>query len=328
MKREEGGEKSVDLRVRIGDLTFSNPCLVASGTYGWGRGFSSVLNKVGGFVTKGVTLSPREGNPPPRIWEARGGIVNSIGLENPGAIHFVNEILPALAKLKTKIIVNLAGFSCEEFETLIKILDQDEVCGFELNLSCPNVKEGGISFSQSPKTCQKVVRISRRTTKKLIIPKLSGALCDLLELARICEREGSSAITLINSLPALVISTETFKPCLGGGSGGFSGPALKPFALYCLRRVREVVNIPLIGCGGIHNYIDALEFILAGASLFQVGSANLINPFTPIEVIEGMKGFLKAKGFWEVKGLINKLEVGNEPEVNLSLRFRDTKPGE
>ncbi|MEO0098141.1 MAG: dihydroorotate dehydrogenase [candidate division WOR-3 bacterium] len=301
--------KKPDLRVRIGNYEFSNPCLVASGTYGWGENFPSVISKVGGFITKGLTLSPREGNPPPRIWEVKGGIVNSIGLENPGAIYFVNNILPNLKKLPTKIIANLAGSSVEEFETLVKILDLPEIYGFELNLSCPNVKEGGIFFSLSPKSAQRVIRATRRLTKKLLIAKLSPCLTDLLALAHLCAEEGVDALTLINSLPALVISSETFKPCLGGKTGGLSGPFLKPFVLFCIQKVKEVVSIPIIGCGGITNYSDALEYLITGASLFQVGSQNLLNPFTPLEIIEGIKRYLKEKEIWAVEDLINKLEV-------------------
>lgn len=299
----------LNLSIRIGNWEFSNPCLTASGTYGWGENFPVVLSKVGGFITKGLTLSPREGNPSPRIWEVQGGIVNSIGLENPGAIYFVNNILPSLTKLATKIIVNIAGSSVEEFETLIKILDLPEITGLELNLSCPNVKEGGIAFSLSPKSCQRVVRSARRITKKLLIPKLAAGLTDLLELGRICEGEGADALTLINSLPALVISAKTFKPCLGGKTGGLSAPCLKPFVLYCIQKVREVVSIPIIGCGGITNHYDALEYLIAGASLFQVGSQNLINPFAPIEILEGIKKYLKERDIPDVKLIINKLEL-------------------
>jgi len=297
-----------DLRLKIANCEFSNPCLTASGTYGWGDKFISVLNKIGGFITKGITLTPREGNPPPRIWEVPGGIVNAIGLENPGAVYFANHILPNLSKLQTKIIVNILGTSVEEFETLVKILDRPEVSGFELNLSCPNVKEGGLSFSLSPRNLAKVVSAVRKQTKKLLICKLSAGITDLLTIAQVCEKEGADALTLLNSLPAFVISSETFKSCLGSPNGGLSGPALKPFVLFCLHKVREVVSLPLIACGGITNYHDALESLIVGASLFQVGSINLINPFAPIEILEGLKRFLKEKGIPSVRSLIGKLE--------------------
>ncbi len=296
-----------DLRIRIGEVEFSNPCLTASGTYGFGERFPQVLNRLGGFIPKGITLLPRVGNPPPRIWEGSGGIVNSIGLENPGVIYFTNNILPKLSHLNTKIILNIAGFAIEEFATLIKILDGPVVSGFELNLSCPNVPDGGISFSQNPKSVAKILQETRKMTRKLLIPKLSPVFNNLLELAHICEEEGSSAITLINSLPSLVVDLERFQPFLGGRTGGLSGPAIKPFALYCINKVKEVLKIPIIGCGGIMNYQDALEYILAGASLFQVGSANLINPFTPIEIIEGLKRYCREKEFPDIKRLINKL---------------------
>lgn len=302
---------NIDTKIKIKNVVFPNPILLASGTYGLGIDFVSVINKVGGFVTKGITLTPCPGNPPPRIYELPGAILNSIGLENPGAITFRNKIIPSL-RFSCPLIVNIAGFTIDDFVTLVKIIDCEQVAGFEINVSCPNVKTGGVAFGQDPRLTGQIVKTVRRTTKKLLITKLTANFIDPVNTAKAAENEGSDAISLINTLYGVAIDSHTGKYFLGGKTGGLSGPALKPFALFCIERVSNAVKIPIIGGGGITTATDVCEFMLAGSSLIQIGSINLINPFAALTILEDLKEFLKVNKIEKIKSLIGKVRSDND----------------
>lgn len=270
--------------VRIGRVTFQNPLLLASGTFGFGLEFPQVVRRLGGIVSKAITLGSRPGNPPPRIWEVPGGIINSVGLENPGVDEFVNSVLPRMTFGRAQVLVNVAGDTVEEYAEIVRRLDSDRIAGFELNVSCPNVKQGCIAFGQNPRTLARIVRSCRRATKRLLITKLTANFVDPLLTARAAEQEGSDAVTLINTLSALALDVQG-RPALGGGTGGLSGPAIKPFALYCVQRVAAGVKIPVIGCGGITCGQDVREFMLAGARMAQIGSINLVDPFAGLRIL-------------------------------------------
>ncbi len=279
---------------QIGNVIFPNPVLTASGTFGFGYEFLQIANRLGGVVTKAVTLKPRNGNPPPRIAEVTGGIVNSVGLENPGLEEFKMNILPRLRKLKSPLIVNLAGSTVAEFCQLVEEIDEEMVSAFELNLSCPNVQEGGVFFGQKPNSVEKVTALVKKRTQKPVIVKLTANFVDPLVTARAAENGGADGVTLINTLFALVLDQEG-KPFLGGGTGGLSGPAIKPFALFCVDRVASKLKIPVIGCGGITTGRDAFEFLSVGATLVQVGTANLTTPYAPLKVWQELKPLLRRK---------------------------------
>ncbi len=278
--------------VTLGRLQFANPVIAASGTFGFGVEFKRVANRLGGIVTKAVTVSPREGNPPPRIAETASGVVNSVGLENPGIAVFKNKILPRLLKgLRCQIIVNLAGSSVEEFCRLAEALEESPVGALELNLSCPNVAEGGVTLGQCPAKVAEITAAVRRCTGKILIVKLTANFVDPRETARAAEDGGADAVSLINTLFALVVDRDG-KPFLGGRTGGLSGPAIKPFALFCVERVASAVRIPVIGGGGIVSGQDAYEFLCAGAKLVQVGTASLVEPWAPLRVWEELREIL------------------------------------
>lgn len=281
------------MAVRIGTVEFPNPILLASGTFGFGLEFPEVVRRMGGIVTKGVTLAPRAGNPPPRIWEVPGGIVNSVGLENPGVEAFRRDIAPQLQFAPAQVLVNVAGFTPEEYAQIIERIDGEAIAGFEINVSCPNVKEGGVAFGQNPGMVGRIVRKARRRTKKLLVTKLTANFVDPVLTARAAEDEGSDAVSLINTVAALVFDRRTGRPALGAGSGGLSGPAIRPFALYCVNRVVPAVKIPVIGGGGIMTGADAAEFLAAGARLVQVGSASLIDPGAGVRILEELRKNVK-----------------------------------
>ncbi len=270
--------------VTIGRTTFANPVLAASGTFGFGLQFPFVANRLGGVVTKGITLEPRPGNPPPRIYEFPGGIINSVGLENPGLQTFRDSVLPSLGRLKCRVVVNVAGFTVDEYRELVLGLDHERVDAIELNVSCPNVNEGGAAFGQSPKLVEQITRRARRATEKTIIVKLTANFVDPAETARAAESAGADAVTVINTLFGMAMD-DSGRAFLGGRTGGISGPALKPFALYCVDRVSRAVKIPVIGCGGIMCGRDAQDFLRAGAQMVQVGTASLVNPHVALSVV-------------------------------------------
>jgi dihydroorotate dehydrogenase (NAD+) catalytic subunit len=271
--------------VRIGKVTFQNPILLASGTFGFGLEFPQVVRRMGGIVSKGITRLPRAGNPPPRVWEVPGGIINSVGLENPGADEFARRVLPEMIFGRAQVLVNVAGDTVEDYAAIIRRIDSDRIAGFELNVSCPNVKEGGAAFGQNPKTVARIVRAARRATRKLLVTKLTANFIDPVLTARAAEAEGTDAVSLINTVAALALDAQG-GPALGGVTGGLSGPAIKPFALYCVRSVASGVRIPVVGGGGITSGRDVIDFLHAGARLVQIGSVNLVDPYSGIRILD------------------------------------------
>jgi len=284
----------VSSAVTVGRTTFANPVLAASGTFGFGLQFPGVSNRLGGVVTKGITLAPRAGNPPPRICEFPGGIINSVGLENPGLERFRADILPALGRLRCRVVVNVAGFAVGEYRELVLGLEHDRVDAIELNVSCPNVNEGGAAFGQSPTLVEQITRLARKATRKTLIVKLTANFVDPAETARAAEEAGADAVTVINTLFGMAMD-DLGRPFLGARTGGISGPALKPFALYCVDRVCRAVKIPVIGCGGIMSARDAQDFFAAGARLVQVGTASLANPRAALEIVQELAGKRRQK---------------------------------
>ena len=275
-------------QVTIGRTTFANPVLAASGTFEFGLKFPAVANRLGGVVTKAITLQPRVGNPPPRIYEFPGGILNSVGLENPGIEKFRGDVVPRTRKLKCRVVVNIAGFTVDEYGELAARLDSESVDALEVNVSCPNVKAGGALFGQQPRVVETITALVRRQTTKTIMVKLTANFVDPVETAKAAEAAGADGVTIINTLFGLALD-ENGRTFLGGRNGGVSGPALKPFALFCVDRVAAAVKIPVIGCGGIMDAADALDFLSAGARIVQVGTANLVNPEAALEVWAGLK---------------------------------------
>jgi len=282
----------VNCEVTVGRTTFANPVLAASGTFEFGLKFPSVANRLGGVVTKAITLQARVGNPPPRICEFPGGILNSVGLENPGVERFCAEVVPRTRKLKCRVVVNIAGFAVEEYGELAARLDAEPVDALEVNVSCPNVREGRALFGQQPQVVEEITALVRRRTTKTVIVKLTANFVDPVETAKAAEAAGADGVTLINTLFGLALG-ENGRPFLGGRTGGVSGPALKPFALFCVDRVAAAVRIPAIGCGGIMNGQDALDYLSAGARMVQVGTANLVNPEAALGVWVGLRDYCK-----------------------------------
>ncbi|MBW2038864.1 MAG: dihydroorotate dehydrogenase [Deltaproteobacteria bacterium] len=299
-----------NLKVKLGKLELQNPVMPAAGTFGYGEEYASLidLDKLGAIVTKGISLAPQAGNPPPRIWETWGGMLNSIGLQNVGLEIFVKEKLPFLCRWRMPIIVNFFGYSSKEYaECAQRLSDLEGVAALEANLSCPNIKKGGLQFGSNPQTVAKITNIIRKSTKLPLIVKLSSNVSDIKEVAMAAEGEGVDAISLINSIPAMAIDLERRRPALGGITGGLSGPAIKPIALKAVWEVAPRVKVPIIGVGGIMDYRDALEFLVVGATAVQVGTANFTNPRTMLEIIEGMGAFLKQRGIEDIKEMIGSL---------------------
>jgi len=287
----------MNLSVKLGRLRLKNPVITASGTFGYGIEYSEFidLNKLGAIVTKGISLHPMAGNPAPRICETPCGMLNSIGLQNPGIEGFLREQLPFLKKLKTKVIVNILGNSIDEYTEIAERLDPSGIDAIELNVSCPNVKRGGIAFGKKPKELERLIRSVRRMTRLPLITKLSPDTGDIKRSARIAEDSGSDIISLINTIPGMSIDIRTRLPRLATITGGLSGPAIKPIALRMVWECYKSVSIPIIGMGGIVTAEDAIEFILAGASAVAVGTGNFINPMATINILEGIKSYMKAQ---------------------------------
>jgi dihydroorotate dehydrogenase (NAD+) catalytic subunit len=284
-----------DLTVRIGRMTLKNPVVVSSGTFGFGEEFEEFFDpgRLGAIVTKGISLKPMAGNPPPRIFETEGGIINSIGLQNLGFQEFVKKKLPYYRSLETHLIVNFFGNTQEEYVELARRFDGVVgISGLEMNISCPNVKRGGIVFGTDPRMAYRLVKAVRKSTALTFIVKLSPNVTNIASMAKSVEEGGADAVSLVNTFRAMAVNVHTKKPELANVIGGLSGPAIKPIALRMVWEVGQAVNIPIIGMGGIMNATDAIEFILVGASAVQIGTANLINPKTGIEVIHGIKRYL------------------------------------
>jgi len=284
-----------NLTVKIGEMVLKNPVIVSSGTFGFGEEFKDFfdLNQLGAIIPKGISLRPMKGNPPPRIFETEGGIINSIGLQNPGFQEFTKNKLPYYKNLKTNLIINFFGNTQKEYIELARRFDSiPNISGLEMNISCPNVKKGGIVFGTDPQMAYHLVRKVRKATKLTLIVKLSPNVTDIALMAKSAEDGGADAVSLVNTFRAMAVNIHTKKPELGNIIGGLSGPAIKPIALRMVWEVSQAVKIPIIGIGGIMNAEDAIEFILVGASAIQIGTANLINPRTGIEVIQGIKKYL------------------------------------
>jgi dihydroorotate dehydrogenase (NAD+) catalytic subunit len=288
-------------------LLLSNPVMTASGTFGYGTEYAEVIDiqRLGAIICKGTTLKPRPGNPQPRLWETASGVLNSIGLENIGIDALIEEKAPLWAKWKVPVIVNILGESIEDYAKLAKHLDKvTGVSGIEVNISCPNVSAGGMEFGASPKSAADVTAAVKAKTTLPVIVKLSPNVTDIVEIACAVADAGADAISLINTLKGMAIDTLSRKPVLGNVSGGLSGPAIKPVALYMVYQVARAVKVPVIGCGGIATANDALEFIMAGASAIQVGTANFTNPCTPLDILGGLERFMKKEGIRNLSELI------------------------
>ena len=307
--------RNPDLSIKIGKIKLKNPVIVASGTFGFGEEYEGFfnLNHLGAIIPKGISLNPMIGNLPPRIFETEGGIINSIGLQNPGFQDFVKDKLPYLRKIKTHLLINFFGNTQKEYIELARRFDEvPGISGLEMNISCPNVKQGGILFCSDPKMTYRLVCAVRKSTTLPLIVKLSPNVTDIALLARISEEGGADGVSLVNTFKAMAINIHSRKPELGNVIGGLSGPAIKPIAIRMVWEVSQTTNIPIIGIGGIMGAEDAIEFILAGASAIQVGTANLVNPRTGIEVIDGIKKYLVGKGINRVQKLVGLLgrEIG------------------
>ncbi len=300
-----------DMSVTIASLTLRNPVMTASGTFGYGEEFKEYvdLETIGAFVTKGLSLKPRAGNPTPRIVETPGGMLNAIGLQNVGIDAFIKKKVPFLRSVNTPAIANFFGYTPEEYAELAARLDGiPEVAALEVNISCPNVKQGGIVFGTDPAAAASVTAACRAATKKPLIVKLSPNVTDIVEMARACEGAGADALSVINTLTGMAIDLERRKPVLANITGGLSGPAIKPVALRMVWQVAKAVKVPVIGIGGIMSATDALEFILAGATAVQVGTASFVNPGAAQEIAQGMEQWLAERGIADVRSLIGALQ--------------------
>jgi len=289
-----------------------NPVMTASGTFGYGEEFASLvdLNKLGGIVVKGLSLKPSAGNPPPRTLETCGGMLNAIGLENVGIEAFAQEKLPFLQTLDTPIVLNMFGHDIKTYAELAeRIQDMDGIAGIEVNISCPNVTAGGIAFGTDPKMAFEVVKAVREKTRLPLIVKLSPNVTDIQAIARSVEEAGADAVSLINTIIGMAVDVATRRPKLANITGGLSGPAIKPIALRMVWEVARAVRVPVIGIGGIMDAMDALEFLIAGASAVQVGTANFVNPQATMEIVEGLRSYLAENNIPDISDIIGSLTI-------------------
>ena len=301
-----------DLKVNIGALKLKNPVLTASGTFGYGEEFADFvdLTRLGGFIVKGTTLHPREGNPYPRMAETPMGMLNAVGLQNKGVHYFVEHIYPRLKDLDTNVIVNVSGSSVEDYrETAAIINELENIPAIELNISCPNVKHGGMTFGVHPEAAAEVGSAVRSAYHKTLIVKLTPNVTDITEIAKAVEGAGADSISLINTMLGMAIDAERRKPLLSTVTGGLSGPCVKPVALRMVWQVAKAVKVPVVGLGGIMNATDAIEFLLAGATAIELGTANFIDPAITVKVVDGINDYLDRHGFKSVHEIIGALEV-------------------
>lgn len=300
------------LAVNIAGIQMKTPVMTASGTFGFGLEYSDFvdLNEVGAIVVKGTTLLPKVGNSGRRIAETPAGMMNCIGLENPGVDEFITTTMPKLKKYEAPVIVNISGNTVEDYGELAAKLDKSGIAGLELNISCPNVKQGGIAFGTCPDSAAEVVREVKKKTSLPVIVKLSPNVTDIVLMAKAVEAAGADAISLINTLLGMAIDIKTWRPVLGNTVGGLSGPAVKPVAVRMVYQVAKAVQVPIIGMGGIMTAEDAIEFLLAGASAVAVGTANFVNPYVSVEVAEGIKNYLTERGLKQVSELVGKVNCG------------------
>jgi len=299
------------LKVNIGNLEFKNPVFVASGTFGFGKEYSQYvdLNKLGAIMVKGLTLNPKEGNPPPRIYETPSGILNSVGLQNPGVDGFLKDELPFLKKFDTKVIVNIAGKTIEEFVTMAQKLDIDGVHALELNVSCPNVKEGGMAFGVNPNSIYEITKRVKGVTSKIVIVKLTPNVADIKIYAKAAEDGGADAVSLINTITGMAVDINSRKPIFKNIFAGLSGPAVKPIALKYVYEAKKAVSIPVIGMGGISSAEDAIEFMIVGATAVAVGTYNFINPTCTMDILEGIKKYMNKNNVSDINQIINSINV-------------------
>lgn len=301
-----------NLSVNIGGLSLKNPVMTASGTFGYGEEFADFvdLSRLGGVIVKGTTLHHREGNPYPRMAETPSGMLNAVGLQNKGVDYFVEHIYPRIQGIDTNFLVNVSGASVEDYvATAEKISHLDKIPGIELNISCPNVKEGGMAFGTTCKSAAEVVRAVRKAYPKTLIVKLSPNVTDITEIARAVEAEGADAVSLINTLLGMAIDANRRRPVLSTVTGGLSGACVKPIALRMVWQTYHAVKIPIVGLGGIMNATDAIEFILAGASAIEVGTANFIDPQISEKIVYGIDEYLEKNNIRSISELIGELIV-------------------
>jgi dihydroorotate dehydrogenase (NAD+) catalytic subunit len=301
-----------NLQVNIGNLALKNPVMTASGTFGYGIEFADFidLNRLGGFIVKGTTLKAREGNDYPRMAETASGMLNCVGLQNKGVDYFCENIYPQIKELNTNILVNVSGSSPEDYAACAaRIAELPQIPAIELNISCPNVKNGGMAFGVTCEGAAAVVKAVRKAYDKVLIVKLSPNVTDIAEIARAVEAEGADSVSLINTLMGMSIDIERRKSRLSIGTGGLSGPCVKPVALRMVWQVARAVKIPIVGLGGIMNATDAIEFLMAGATAIEIGTANFIDPTVTIKVIDGINDWLDRHGIKDVNEIIGTLEA-------------------
>ncbi len=301
----------VQLNTKIGSLELKNPVMTASGTFGYGTEYADFMDisRLGAIIVKGTTLNPRQGNPYPRMAETPSGMLNAVGLQNKGVDYFVDHIYPEVRKIRTNIIVNISGSCIDDYVQTAGIINTlDDIPAIELNISCPNVKQGGMAFGVNPESAAQVVAAVRKAYDKTLIVKLSPNITDITEIARAVEGAGADSVSLINTILGMAIDAEKRKPILSTVTGGMSGPAVKPVALRMVWQTAKAVKIPVIGLGGICSATDAVEFLLAGASAVQIGTANFIDPSISEKVIDGIEEYLNRHGFTSVQEIIGALE--------------------
>ena len=302
----------VQLNTNIGSLELKNPVMTASGTFGYGTEYADFMDisRLGAIIVKGTTLNPRQGNPYPRMAETPSGMLNAVGLQNKGVDYFVDHIYPEVRKINTAIIVNVSGSCIDDYVQTAGIINTlDDIPAIELNISCPNVKQGGMAFGVNPESAAQVVSAVRKAYDKTLIVKLSPNVTDITEIARAVEGSGADSVSLINTMLGMAIDAEKRKPILSTVTGGMSGPAVKPVALRMVWQTAKAVKIPVIGLGGICSATDAIEFLLAGASAIQIGTANFIDPSISEKVIDGIADYLQRHNFNSVQEIIGALGV-------------------
>ena len=301
----------MNTEVNLAGIKMKNPITVASGTFGYGREFAEYidLNKLGGIVTKGTSLKPRPGNKPPRVCETTAGMLNAIGLQNPGVEHFINEDLPWLKQFNTAVIVNACGSTIDEYVELCRILNKTDIDGVELNLSCPNVKEGCLAFGTTYEGVKEVTSQVRKVLDKPLIVKLTPNVTDITAPAKAAQDAGADGVSLINTLLGMSIDIHKRRPMLANNTGGLSGPAVKPVAVRMVYQVAQAVDIPILGLGGIVTGDDAIEFMLAGATAVSIGTGNFISPEVSVDAVKGIEDYMKMHGIEDINDIIGSVKM-------------------
>ncbi|MTI47744.1 MAG: dihydroorotate dehydrogenase [Firmicutes bacterium] len=302
--------KSLNMTVDIGGLRINNPITVASGTFGFGREYENFIDisKLGGIMAKGLTLKPREGNPTPRIAETSSGMLNSVGLENPGVEYFVKNELPYLKSKGVTVIANISGNTVEEYCEMCNILDNTKTDAIEMNISCPNVKQGGVAFGTDKDIVYNITKEVRKSTNKPLIVKLSPNVTDIREIAKSAQKGGADGLSLINTLLGMAVNIKSRRPILRNNVGGLSGPAIKPVALRMVWQVSQVVDIPIIGMGGISTVEDIIEFLLVGASAISIGTANFINPRVTTDLLKELEKYMIENEIKDINDIVGKIK--------------------